>query len=686
MATHLETPPERGTDRPRRSPGPALRILGLLVVGGLVLAHLEVASRGPGYAGPLRPLDHLYSLGLAAALLAVAVAAGGTLLRALELEPDHPVEAPLFGAVVGSGLLALVYLVLGGAGLLSPAWLAGATLAVALAARSELAALPGRIRAAGAAVGAGAGRGPVAAFAAVVAVGAAAFVLVHGTVPPGDWDSLMYHLEIPRAWLAEGRIHVPDGNLHAAYIGLFHLLYLPLLAAGSPAAPALLNGLFAVLLGAAVFAAGRRFGHADTGTLATGLLWASTGLLIVASTARIDTTLALALLLGHLALFDAVRAPDRAREKLFLAAIVLGVASAMKYHGLAYTAALAPVGLWALLRGSDDLPGRGRLLGATAAIFAVVLVPWLLKNQLLVGAPFYPFFSERLLPPWLAGLYGTASVPASLDPESLRLLGQAREPFDLVDFFLAPERLTVEAEGVHYHVNLFFLLLPVGLLHWRKPAVLAFAVPPVLYATAMLVRFPATNLRYLFPVLAPLTLLTAFLALDLAGRIPVAKLRRYGIVAVAAAALVPTLRSGVEWTRKAPVLGQAAGTVSPEDYLAAGFPFYAGIVGAVNREVPPEGRVLLLWEARGFHLARPHLPDNVLTNWPLLVPYLDRTGRCLEGAGISHVLASTGAVQYYLSRGTDPERVRWERFVRFADRCLDPVVSTNGFTLFRTRG
>jgi len=196
---------------------------------------------------------------------------------------------------------------------------------------------------------------------------------------------------------------------------------------------------------------------------------------------------------------------------------------------------------------------------------------------------------------------------------------------------------------------------------------------------------PETNLRYLFPAIAPLTVATAWLAVDTGRRIAGAALRRVVLGILAAVALVPSARSAVTWTRRSPVLGQAVGSVSRQDYLAAGFTFYAALAGAVNRNVPPDGKVLLLWEARGFYLAPPHLQDNILTNWPLLEPWLDRTGDCLRGTGITHVLASTGAVGYYVSRGADPGVLGIDRFHAFADRCLMPVAGDPGFTLYRVK-
>lgn len=643
-------------------------------------------TRGPAYAGPLLIFDHLFDALLALLAVALSAAAGHRFLRFASLAPAATSELVLYAVAVGAGLWSVLFLGLGAAGLLSGGWIAGAVAAGGLALRRDLRRLGALVGDAASEVRAAAAGRWLGGIAAAAAAGAGLFLFLHGSAPPGDWDSLMYHLEVPERWLAEGRIHLVDGNLHVAYTGLVQLLYLPFLAVGSPAAAALLNGAFALLLALAVFVLGERLLDAETGTLASAALWASTGLLMVAITARLDTTLAFYLLLGHGALVAAALEPSSARRRLLLAALVLGLSVGIKYHAVAYGACLVPVALWAVWRGAGSRARRLRWVAGAAGVAAVAALPWMAKNQILLGGPFYPFFTEPVLPPWLARLYGSTAIPESVDARALGALGQAREPFDLLTLFLAPERLTVEPEAAHYHPNALFLLLPLGLLHPRRGRVAALALPPLLYVAGIAFFRPTTNLRYLFPALAPLTLVAALVAVWLAGKIFRRPLVRRGVLGAAALLiLVPTVRSAVAWTRRAPVVEQALGTVSRQVYLAAGFGFYAGLAGSVNRNVPPDGRVLLLWEARGFYLAPPHLPDNVLRNWPLLAPYLERSGSCLEQAEITHVLVSDGAVSYYVSRGADPSIFGRQRLERFLGRCAEVVDAGPGYTLHRLR-
>ncbi|MFW6206504.1 MAG: hypothetical protein ACOC5J_01060, partial [Gemmatimonadota bacterium] len=651
-----------------------------------LLAHLEVLNRGPGYAGPLLVLDHLFDLGLAVGAMGLFVASGRRGLRVLGLEPEGALPGLLHGAAVGAGVWGLIFLVVGFAGLLTPPAIFAAVLLGAVLLRRDLADLSRLCADSGREIRDAVADPFLLGFGAVVATLVGIFLLLHGMAPPGDWDSLMYHLEVPNQWLAEGRIYVPEGNLHVAYTSLLQILYAPFLALGSSSAPALLNGLFALLLGLGTYHLGSMLLDARSGVYASIVLWASSGLLFVAVTARVDTTLAFYVLLGQGAVALALLNPTDAEGHLLRGALLLGLAAGIKYHALAFTAAVAPMGIWAVWIGCRTRTSRVRLVLLASGAFLVTWGPWMAKNVILLGAPFYPFFADRLLQPWLADLYGTSFVPPSVESRAFGALRQAREPFDLFALLLAPGRLTVEPEGVHYHTNLLFGLLPLWLLHLRDRAVAGLAVPAVLYSAGVAIIVSEINLRYLLPALPALTIAVSYFFVDGLERVLRRSGRRVALVALAAVTLFPSARSAYQWTVKAPVFGQAIGMVSPQEYLEAGFPFYAGLAGTVNRGVPEDGKVLLLWEARGFYLGPDYLPDNVATYWPLVAEYVERTEGCLEDTEITHVLAAPAAARYYIQRGSDPDLVDLEGFFDFADRCLDSVEVGPGFALYRLKG
>src|SRR5256886_16377549 len=87
----------------------------------------------------------------------------------------------------------------------------------------------------------------------------AVFLITGALAPPTDWDVLMYHLRVPKQFLQAGAIYRPEDNAHFAFVGLPHMLYLPLLALGTPEGPALVSALCTLGLALAGFAFGLRF-------------------------------------------------------------------------------------------------------------------------------------------------------------------------------------------------------------------------------------------------------------------------------------------------------------------------------------------------------------------------------------------------------------------------------------------
>lgn len=509
----------------------------------------------------------------------------------------------------------------------------------------------------------------------------AAFLVIQAATPVTDWDSLMYHLEVPRRFLEEGRIHVPVDNLHVAFIGLPHMLYLPLLAFGSAAAIQFLNAGTAMLLGLVVLSLSRRLFGPGSGSIAAPLLFACTMVPLVAITARVDVLLALFLLVGHASLIEFLARP-RFRTAI-VSGTVLGLAVGVKYTALAYVGLLVPVAVVALWWGREGWSDRAVLRAAAggAIAFLVAAAPWILKNGILLDAPLYPFLAEIRPPSWLASLY--AESGAELPGERIyQALGNVRAPLDLPSLFLAPGRLTVEGEGSYYYLNPLFLLLPLALLDPRRRRMAAIALPALLYVLFVALVRPTTNLRYLMPALAPLTIAVAAVIGARTGR-------ELAIV-LTVLAMVPTGIAAHRWMTARDALGHLIGSTSAEEYLRShpdpGVTTYVDLVDRMDEIARPGERILLLFEARGFGFEAETLQDNLLVNWPLLDPLIGDTCRVAgQPPPFDYVVLNMGVLNYYRSRGLDPDLLGLERFARYARECLEVRYRNPGFFVFAPR-
>ncbi|MBI4513436.1 MAG: glycosyltransferase family 39 protein [Gemmatimonadetes bacterium] len=662
------------SDRSRRH----IRVVGLLggfvVLGGLAVAHILAVNREDQYTGVLLILDHLFSLALVLGLFAIAAGVGGRLVKAGGLRMDGPLEALLFRTAAGLGAVATAILGVGLFFSVHPILLFGLLAGAAFLGRKELWELPSLVRGALSCLRARADR-----FSLVIFLLIALFLITRALAPPADWDALMYHLRVPEQFLREGSIYLPEDNGYVAFVGLPHMLYLPLLALGSPAGPALVSVLCTLGLALAGFECARRFLDDRTAGVSLAVLWGGTILLLVAITPRTDTILAFYIFLVHYAVIRAARSNDP--RFLYLGAALGGMAIGIKYNGLLYLLGLAPLGLWIL---KTRVRARAAALALIVGLALATAFPWLLKNALLLGDPVYPFFGGARLEPWLARIYGGESLPPQVDPGVLKIIWQAQAPFNLVDLLTAPERITVEAEGVSYHANLLLLLLPLWLLFLKKEVLAWLAGPALVYVGLVAYLQPRTSLRYLIPALAPLTLVALHayaLALD---KLISRKLVRFLLGATALFVLTDTASLMVRQVTQGRQLAYLAGAVSPRAFLRTWTGGYADVVSFVNERLPEESRVLMLFEARGYYFRVPVLQDNGIINWPLLAGKATAPD-CLRSAGITHVLLNHGAVRYYARRGADLKPLRLDAFADFAGDCLTPLYSSEGLTVFQVR-
>lgn len=666
----------------RHRPLILLAVLATLLIGGSTAAHIALQFEPPTYVGPLLIADHLFDLALALALLFICAAVGRFVLRRLGADFDRPPEELVFATALGAVVIATIFLGCGLLGALHTPILVLVLLVCAVVARRDAAIIPRLGQDSLRFIWERSGH-PAFAVACLAVLAVVSVVLViQAVAPPTDWDSLMYHLEVPRQFLDAHRILLLEDNIHVAFVGLAHMLFLPLLALQSPAGPAVLNALFALLLGVAVFSLAERFFDGVTASLSLLTLWAATSMLLVAITPRIDVTLALFIFVAQYSLLLALSNRDR-RTHFFLAALFLGCAIGIKFVALAYAVALAPLVVWVAWDGERSLAGAAPKLGLFAAVGLVAVAPWLGKNWLLLDAPFYPYLSQRVLEPWLAAIYGTAGIPETVNPQIFTAISSARLPFDLVDLFLAPGLLTVEQEGVHYHMNFFLVLTPLALLFFRQRYLLWLLAPTIIYLLLVILPFGRTNLRYLIPVLPPLTIVSTHVAARVSQRLFSPGAARLLLISVGLLALYPSGKAMRTWLQRSDVLGYLAGLTSKEAYLQTGFFFYSQMTQAVNRVVPHSGKVLLLFEARGYYFEPAVIQDNLLTNWPLLAPYTRAHDDCLTSSDITHFVVSEAAIRYYARRGTDPGLLGLDDLNSFAARCLSVAHRGRGFTILK---
>lgn len=231
--------------------------------------------------------------------------------------------------------------------------------------------------------------GGVAVFALMALFGLVAALAPSTTM---DWDTIAYHLAVPKLWLQAGQITYVPGIHHSNFPFTFDNLYIWGLKWGDQAGAKAFSWC-AFLLGG-MFVAGivRRW----SGSAAAGIgliLYSSIPVVVWESgTAYIDGVHGIYAAIGIAYAIEAMLA--EAGKKLpgtvWLSALGLGFCLGTKHTGLQVLAGLVFVlGLFVVIRKQKD--GLKRL-AVISALAVAIAVPWYAKSTIMTGNPVYPFF------------------------------------------------------------------------------------------------------------------------------------------------------------------------------------------------------------------------------------------------------------------------------------------------------
>lgn len=641
-------------------PGSTLRSVALLGWGALLtwifLLHraadvgrvgdLIAATRPFGLAvDPVRAGEAAAGAAVAVAVVAAWSGVGWSLdhvLRTLSTaSPPAAEPAALRWArrcALGAGVTSLAWFVLGLVGQLTAgpalAMLAlGWVLALAMSRRGGPAAAPPRDE-------------PWDALGIAAAVVVAIPILlaaIAALAPPTGKDALIYHLALPKGYLAAGRFAADPENMPAYFAqgaemhGLWAMALGRLLGerVGEAAFGAIAFASYPLLLGAVYGWARSLAMDRPRALTAAALVAAVPTAYMEAGSGYVELALTL-----HVVL--AVQAAARwwttgSRLALAYLAVFLGGALAIK---LLAVFVLLPLGLVVLLRArkvdSDPAARPGaELLGGAAALAAAVMLaaPWYVRTWVRTGSPLFPFH----LALWPAEAPGWDTQRSELF--GAFLAGYGPPDPGLLDYVLAPLRLslTAQPELAAYHDGvlgvsfLFGLPLLLGALRGRLGPELRLAAG---LAGVFVVFWLATSqqLRFLLPALALLAVATAAAAAT--------RLATGALLATTAAGL---LVIGAWFLQQSP-LPVVVGGEAREAYLARRLDYYP-YYHLVNTSLPADARVWLVDMRRDtYHLERPYFSDYFAESYTLrrLVEEaadLEDLRRRVRAMGVSHILA-----------------------------------------------
>ncbi len=323
---------------------------------------------------------------LLALTILLATGSGRVLAGALGLSDMSESQKTLAGATLGLGLLALGGFFLGVFGLFKP-WAASAFLAALWVigytelkpALQSLVPDKNLLR-----------ERPLAAAAVALPLLAALWMCL---VPPHQYDSLVYHLALPQAYLRAGRLFAPAGIVYAHFPQNGEMLFSLALLLGSDILAQMYMWLSTALAIWWVFALGRREAPMSAVSLAAIFIATHSAVLLMSSTTYVEPLVMLWITAAALG-FERWRqlAPKGGgpRGWLILSAIFTGLALGTKYYAGIGAVAFGLRLLCPLLfdRRRQRAVDLALFIGIVSALFA----PWMIKNWVCVRNPVFPFF------------------------------------------------------------------------------------------------------------------------------------------------------------------------------------------------------------------------------------------------------------------------------------------------------
>lgn len=417
----------------------------------------------------------------------------------------------------------------------------------------------------------------------------AIFPLVATQVPSTmlDWDSLAYHLAVPKLWLASNQVTWVQTIHHSNFPFALDALYLyGLTFAGEFGAKAFM--FFVLLLGArTLFGLARRWGAGKNAIWAPFALMASPVVLWESGTAYVDVGHGLYAGLGVLYVAEMVlrlRRDEVLGALPMVSALCWGMALGTKLTGLQ---TFFVAGFLFLVFGYKSVGKSLRPAAVVAGVALLFALPWFGKSVAFTGNPVFPFFFEQFggkgWDQWRADIYKNEQQTFGVGRELVspvnnrRLIGEKdvyrRNPMKIGDAVLGlayqPGRYTNpgQTEGSGFPTGSIGFLTLLTFAFW---AVSGKAGPKEKFVLAwvglsfLLWFFLSQQSRYLTFLVVPAAVLVA----TGVGRLQLGKVLVGGAVVQALATLYVLVNFGF-----AEQLKVVTGGLSPESYRKAMVPF-----------------------------------------------------------------------------------------------------------------
>lgn len=454
------------------------------------------------------------------------------------------------------------------------------------------------------------------------AMGIALFpVFISALTPPNNWDELVYHLTNPKKYLSAGGFVYLPFMLYENMPHYLNLLYGWLMSYGTESAPRLFHFSLGIATAVVIWLICVRYFGKMPAYLSIAIFLTTPLITSEMSVAMVDVGLAFFFLLGLMALFLWSDSAGKEGKWLWVAGIFAGIQAGCKYQGVYGLIALF-VCLIFMQLGTLSPKAFVKATFYFLTLAFLLLLPWLIKNVIMVHNPVYPN---------LYSIFGGRDWSAEHSQQMRIWLGSMGMGKSVADFFLLFWRLPIK--GWYYYSRFAgiitpFYFLPLSVLlffKWKTEKVnwqgeskktSESHIIGYLLITAMtylILWFSGSQqLRFLIPALALFAILSGVVLGNFLQRIAVT-LPALGtiltIVVLGGIVATGILAEPKDFLLLGQRLNVALGRYDRDNFLAEAISDYK-MIKYINDNLPPEARLLMLFDNRGYYLQREYVAEG----------------------------------------------------------------------------
>ncbi|MHB2026003.1 MAG: ArnT family glycosyltransferase [Elusimicrobiota bacterium] len=472
--------------------------------------------------------------------------------------------------------------------------------------------------------------------------------LMNALGPEYFYDSLVYHLAMPKLYLLEHRIVPTPSMIYSGIPFGTEMLYGLGLAFGSGSIANLIHYGFGAAIAATIYSWSKNLANRKVAILATLLFYSVPMVCFESGRAMVELAMTFYLFVAALIILEVAgrESLELETKPLIMAGALAGFGFSTKYNAGLYIPALA---LPLIFKKAQIEESRWKSLAKNLSLFfgsaAIVASPWLIKNWFFYRNPVYPFLHNVF-----SGSLAANSAGLESDAHPRNLIATVSTWAGLKDFFLGILDLRLHGNiadnigpGLEVGLPWLFLVRWKSTMHKR----LLLLVVGIGLAWALHTTMP----RFIMPAIPLFCILVAAAVclIDLPRQLRFILIGFFGYtVTISMPAAFMVLADPGTWK-------VAYGRISESDYLLhehPGYdaPYYAG-VQFINQNLPQDATVLFIGEERGFYCERKFITASVFDINPL-VTLADAASNSsdlanmLQREGITHLLINAGSEHY----------------------------------------